>query len=379
MSASIRGSCQDGAADCVSPGGDRSALRRYARHKETDVKKINLHSPALQAVSDYMSSPAVKAAAAYSESMRPLIATVEQLNRAAEPALTIAGKLAGSPVMAAIAAQTRTVAAAVRPLAEAAEHARHIMEPVVRVAESFGGILGEIHKSMRPVFALGWVDAVTRSFRAFDEALESAESMGRFGWTVPLNVGLHQCVALLRAATDAESIDAAFLEFYGADAGARRAELLADLTDRPELLDWLASLEEIAFALDAGKYRIAVPALLATFEGVAIARLSPRFWRSDGRKAFFDERLALHEAGSFDAVMWRALRAFVDELYQGAFEERPRALNRNWIMHGRGPAEASLADCLRLLQAIETALILSRDEPNEEGARAAGALTLSPA
>lgn len=363
---------QDGAADCVSPGGDRSALRRYARPKETDVKKISLHSPALRAVSDYMSSPAAKATAAYAESMRPLMATVEQLNRAAEPALTIAGKLAGSP---AIAAQARTVAAAVGPLAEAAKHARHTMEPVVRVAESFGGILGEIHKSMRPVFALGWVDAITRSFRAFDEALESAESMGRLGWTVPLNVGLHQCVALLRAATDAESIDAAFLEFYSADAGARRAELLADLIDRPELLGWRGSLEEIAFALDAGKYRIAVPTLLATFEGVAIARLSPRFWRSDGRKDFFDERLALHPAGSFDEVMWRALRAFVEELYRGTFEERPRALNRNWIMHGRGPAEASLADSLRLLQAIETALILSNDEPVDESPPSAGVLS----
>jgi hypothetical protein len=57
-----------------------------------------------------------------------------------------------------------------------------------------------------------------------------------------------------------------------------------------------------------------------------------------------------------DRFIWRSIETFFDQLFSyRAFEDpRPDHLNRHWILHGRDIPDWGRADCLRLLQGLET-------------------------
>jgi hypothetical protein len=289
-----------------------------------------------------------------SDSLEPIRDIINQVSDASE-ALFVSLK----PIRA-IANQVSDASAALfvslEPIANKVAKA---IRPYQDLAEGHLSILGllEQENRARPAFESDWVEAFKKRFQQLEEALRNAESMGKAGWTVPLNADTTDCILLLSEATSAESADLAFINFYTKDDGVHLVELVADLLNLPELKEWKPLLEVI-FALDAKKYRLVVPALLSNFEGVAHSIWTDQFYHSNGRRAFFDRKLKGFQPGSYDDLQWRALKAFVMELYAQAHDKRPLSLNRHWILHGREPASAKLADCLRLLQAIYTAVTL---------------------
>jgi len=214
--------------------------------------------------------------------------------------------------------------------------------------------------------------AQQRRKQIVDTAMKNAESMGQMGWTFPMNASLPEFVRLLLVVPSGpEATDAAFARFYTENERESLLLLFTDLRQHERLAEFGELLEEIAFGLDHEKYRLVVTALIPVFEGVARRCWVDGFWQGKARNQFFDGKLDAAAPDSFDRILWSATRAFVERLYENNFhgDPKPLALNRHWILHGRGPADASRADALRLLQAIHTVVSLA-DEEALETARA---------
>jgi hypothetical protein len=219
-------------------------------------------------------------------------------------------------------------------------------------------------------FVAEWGPRILTAREELDRMLRQSVEVGKAGWTMPFNAALDEWHALLGMSSDPASADAAFEAYYANYGGQPRRDLVNDLLSRADLAEWKPLIEEVAFALDAGKYRICVPALIPVFEGVA-RRWEPRFDKRSGREDFFRKKLRALNSDSFDFYEWSAMAAFVETLYIFAGETKPLRLSRNWILHGHGLPDANLADCLRLLQAIHSLLERAADDvpPDQRTAR----------
>lgn len=210
-----------------------------------------------------------------------------------------------------------------------------------------------------------WAPAVAEVVRTaqvdWNRLLKGTEALGALGWTMPFDATLVDLRSLVDAASDASSADAAFEAYYLRNEGAARRDLIADLLTRADLEDWRPLLTEVAACLEDQRFRVAVPALLSIFEGVA-HRWTKDFWTARRRAEWFNSKISGLAQDSFDLAAWTAMRAFVEALYARASDTRPVIMNRHWILHGKGLPEASQIDCLRLLQAIHTAVELVKDD-----------------
>lgn len=251
----------------------------------------------------------------------------------------------------------RQFAAAMNPALELAAQVAAAMEPcrnaLVRMAQA-----------MRPVLDAGWIETVRLGVQRLNDAMRNAEAMGHLGWTIPFNADLNDCLRLLTDASTPQAADAAFLHFYQANDRRSLILLLGDLDQQPKLEDFKGLLQEVAFGIDKEKYRLVVTALLPTLEAVVRRCWTDDAWRAEERRKFFEKKLRAFEPDSFGRIEWTAMRSFVDGLYAKNMtpDPKPQFLNRNWILHGRGPADGNLADSLRLLQAIHTILSLADDD-----------------
>ncbi len=257
-----------------------------------------------------------------------------------------------------------------------AEAAQPIFAEAARIAACLSplhGVLQKIAASLQPVIESEWLECWRRTAQAmgpelralgekaqtFTTAMQNAEALGRLGWTLPLNAPVRDLVRLLLVVPDGrEAVDAAFAQFYAANANEPLLVLLADLRQDERLAEFGALFEEVAFGLDHEKYRLVVTALIPLFEGVARRCLIDKFWKEKPRERFFGDKIASCDPDSFRRIAWSATKAFVEELYK-CDDPKPLVLNRHWILHGRGPADASLVDALRLLQATQTVVSLA--------------------
>ncbi len=266
-------------------------------------------------------------------------------------------------------------AEAARPMLAVAAHAAGSLAPLQ-------GVLHDISMKLRPALESGWLEsfqqqmqAVATGLQAVETAMKNAEDIGRMGWTFPMNASLRDSVdLLLESPNGPDATDAAFARFYADNEKESLLLLLADLRQHERLVEFGALIEEVAFGLDHEKYRLVVTALIPLFEGVARRCWVDGFWQGAARNQFFAAKIAASAPESFDRIVWSATRAFVERLYEKNFhgDPKPLALNRHWILHGRGPADASLVDALRLLQAIHTVVSLA-DEEARDAAQAAHA------
>ncbi len=267
----------------------------------------------------------------------------------------------------------------------AAEAAQPVLAVAAHAAASLAplqGVLHDIATKIRPSLESGWLESFQQQMQAFatglqavEAAMKNAEDLGSMGWTLPMNASLRECVdLLLEVPNGPEAIDAAFAHFYADNEKESLLLLLADLRQHERLAEFGALLEEVAFGLDHEKYRLVVTALIPMFEGVARRCWDDGFWKGAARNRFFTDKIAASAPDSFDSIVWSATRAFVEELYKKNIDgdPKPLVLNRHWISHGRGPADASLVDALRLLQAIHTVVSLA-DEEARDAAQAAQA------
>jgi hypothetical protein len=196
--------------------------------------------------------------------------------------------------------------------------------------------------------------------------VDGAARLARFGWTVPMQMGLRQMLEILEE-TDADAIDNYFLDFYHSDAALSLRSLRG--ISRSQLLSrWGALLEQCFENYERGQHLICIPALLTVLEGAIAVPEGAILVNSSQRKALFEAKI--EEGGDLEGTVWESLRIFFDNLYRNSDFNGARLsnLNRHWILHGRDEPDWRRADALRLFHTLFTLssiFSLQTPEPDE--------------
>lgn len=181
------------------------------------------------------------------------------------------------------------------------------------------------------------------------------------GWALPMSLTPAETYEILEAGSPA-AIDELFVRLYNADEQRHFKRLAEELLNRDVLALWRILLEQTVSAYRRREFAIIIPALLIVCEGILM--------RAEGNntrvRPVVCERAEAEQRESpesINAILWRNVSRFVDELFKHSdFSGMPPGrLNRHWILHGRDASSWSQADCLRLLQAVDTISVLVDD------------------
>src|ERR1039458_98165 len=192
------------------------------------------------------------------------------------------------------------------------------------------------------------------SLKAADETLRKAELLGRFGWTLPMQMTARHVYTLLNI-DDPGRINECFVDFYTINDSKRDEWLRNELLSSPLLEPWRELLIQCCNAYRREEFLITVPSLLLVLEG-SLAKPENDKLTGEHRKAFFGKKLRPLSENGMDRFIWRSVETFFDWLYEfRRFDSaRPSHINRHWILHGRDIPDWDRADCLRLFQALQT-------------------------
>lgn len=221
--------------------------------------------------------------------------------------------------------------------------------------ESIGNAFMEAIKRLQSEVA----DAAAKSLQSFDfqASIEisrrAAERLAKCGWTLPMEFTLRGIAELADKSDD--EIDAFFVQYYTDDDYAALRRVRADLLARPALAQWHALLTECFDAFERKNHLITIPALSSVIEGV-VAKAGNALTEKKVKLKKICASKAAEATSGVPQWMWRTLELFVEQLFQKApFDEnRPAFINRHWILHGRDAATWTVADSLRLFNALQT-------------------------
>jgi hypothetical protein len=113
------------------------------------------------------------------------------------------------------------------------------------------------------------VEQLRPQMQRMQKAVERSEIFGRFGWAFPVDMAPRDYVRLAEHATNADTVDAAFLKYYTDHDGQAYKRLIRSLIDEPELQQCRGFLEEVRQSYDDGRYRVCVAALLPMLDHIA--------------------------------------------------------------------------------------------------------------
>jgi hypothetical protein len=175
------------------------------------------------------------------------------------------------------------------------------------------------------------------------------------GWTVPYWLTPRQVAELSEA--DPALADAWFTELYLGTED-RLTRVAASLEHSSRLAKWQPLLQQTCAAIRRGDHLLAVPSLFLMIEGF-VAQLADPTRLSQVRDTNVVRLLGQVEPAKrrhITSVIWASTRTFVARLFGSTdfASDGPTFLNRHWILHGRRGADWSVADALRLLNALST-------------------------
>jgi hypothetical protein len=195
------------------------------------------------------------------------------------------------------------------------------------------------------------VDWNSLQARADVSVLRLAEA----GWTVPY-WRTPRAVAEL-SESDPVVADAWFTELYlGSDDGLTR--VAGRLENCSRLAKWQPLMQQTCAAIRRREHLLAVPSLLLMIEGF-VAQMADPAKPSQVRDTNLTRLLNQVEPPKrlhTTSVIWKSTAIFLARLFGPSdfASDGPTFLNRHWILHGRCAADWSIADALRLLNALST-------------------------
>jgi hypothetical protein len=228
----------------------------------------------------------------------------------------------------------------------------------LRIQQSMEQTLASVETSMRLLRA-----ALERYDTKLLGLVDEAQDLGRRGWTFPMLMAVTDTPTFLARVREIDDLDSLFEDFYGKDS--KTSRLFDDLLEADALLRWRPLLRECIESFNDNRFLIVVPSLLLIFEGV-LALAAKSFNRKVKIDKLSSDRLKGAEDGH-ESVSWGSIRGFGSELFRphDFAKEAPGRLNRNWVLHGRSPANWTRPDCLRLFQAIHTVLLQVKTSNDE--------------
>lgn len=174
------------------------------------------------------------------------------------------------------------------------------------------------------------------------------------GWTIQMSLTARDLEEL--ASQTPEEADEFFVAFYTDEQFTELRKVREEMSRRPRLAQWHALLEECFDSFENGRHLITIPALLSIIDGViASAGAVVTARRTHLIEACVKEAEKVG-GNSIRAEMWNSMKLFVERLFEPVpFDgARPTLINRHWILHGRDGASWTVADALRLFNALQT-------------------------
>jgi len=192
-----------------------------------------------------------------------------------------------------------------------------------------------------------------RSFTLSDKALNACEELAIRGWTIQMELSFPDMVDLV--AMSVAETDAFFVNYYTERDFAALRSVRAELANRPALAQWKNLLDECFDSFEQSHHLITIPALLSIIEGV-VASAGSALTRRRARLVDICVANWGEKGNCVTDAMWYSVSLFVERLFQDASfaQGRPPFINRHWILHGRDSATWTVADALRLFNALQT-------------------------
>ncbi len=197
------------------------------------------------------------------------------------------------------------------------------------------------------------------------------------GWTMSAVIA-DNCLQQVAKASTREELDAVLSEQFGDANTPLWRELATSVLGDPALAYWRPLLVDAVASIEAGRHRVAIPALMATAEGALFlgaggtTRLQKKIrWAVEE----LDKRVQSSRAKIVTA-MEASLATWVRSVFDfRSFESADRPLlDRHWQLHGRDdPASWRAVDAFRLVNTLQTAALVALDIDLCEGCQLAKA------
>jgi hypothetical protein len=187
----------------------------------------------------------------------------------------------------------------------------------------------------------------------------SGKRLAELGWTVPMNFTMSQAVALSDPANSDEDIERCIVDFYLCDQHKQLRCLFNDLIASEVLIQWHPLIRQCFEAFELNLHLVTIPSLLSVLEG-AIAQKCNTFRTKNVHITTPTKEKASQENQrspySIEYFIWSDLATFIGKLYElSDFSKgRPPLLNRHWILHGRDSTQWTVADAIRLFNALHS-------------------------
>jgi hypothetical protein len=236
------------------------------------------------------------------------------------------------------------------PLDQSAIALAKQLKPFHEGVAEFQSTIAQIAKQLQGLAAnLGRIDWAAGLKKLEDSHTALAEA----GWTLVDWIGLQDLTALSHKTP--EELDEFFTEGFMTDDARNLHALRDELLGCSRLAQWHQLIDEIFASIDDGRHRIAIPATFTIIDGflasflVKHSIMSPR--NSSPFRALANQ--GWDQAG-YDAFFWRSCLIFLEKLFGHSpfTQDQPSFINRHWILHGRSAVDWTLADALRLVNAL---------------------------
>ena len=185
----------------------------------------------------------------------------------------------------------------------------------------------------------------------------SGQRLAELGWIPPMGLTIRETVELSDPANTDEDIERYIVNFYLCDQHKQLRRLHDDLMRSKDLTQWHPLLAQCFEAFELNLHLVTIPSLLSVLEG-AVAQKCHTL-RTKNTRLIEPSKAKASQAKqgthyTMEALIWSSVATFIEKLYE-PFDfrgNRPSLINRHWILHGRDSTQWTIADSIRLFNAL---------------------------
>ncbi|MDA1612172.1 hypothetical protein PDK26_13140 [Bacillus cereus] len=238
---------------------------------------------------------------------------------------------------------------------------KQMQEAFQKIAELRTHLIESINVSLRPVIDIDWEEFERKE-------KESAESLGRRGWTLPMNMTPGETIGISEIEGQDE-LDSTFLSFYSKEEEFQFIK--TQILEHELTKEWGVLLTQCFESYENGNYLIVIPNLFIIIENISHILISPRYQKylnpNQKRKPpLRDQYKKVKKEVETDRtyiICYISVAEYLNCVFKsGNFDKRPARLpiiNRDWVLHGRDyPCNWKQVDALRLFNALSTIIEL---------------------
>ncbi|PER69586.1 MULTISPECIES: hypothetical protein [Bacillus cereus group] len=238
---------------------------------------------------------------------------------------------------------------------------KQTQEAFQKIAELRTHLIESIKVSLRPVIDIDWEEFERKEKK-------SAESLGRRGWTIPMNMAPGETIGISEIEGQDE-LDSTFLSFYSKEEEFQFIK--THILEHELTKEWEVLLTQCFESYENGNYLIVIPNLFIIIENISHILISPRYQKylnpNQKRKPpLRDQYKKVKKEVETDRtyiICYISVAEYLNCVFKsGNFDKRPARLpiiNRDWVLHGRDyPCNWKQVDALRLFNALSTIIEL---------------------